>query len=84
MKVELDQEVRRSRAQSTGETVVVIFKGKGIWQAKSLQTGETALFPTRRRAEIAMSKPQTWSETSAKIFAGELPKYDKSKDVVDA
>jgi hypothetical protein len=84
MKVELDQEVRRSRAQSTGETIVVIFKGKGVWQAKSLQTGETGTFSTRRAAEIAMSKPETWNQTSAKIFAGELPKYDKSKDVVQA
>ena len=84
MKVELDQEVRRSRAQSTGETIVVIFKGKGLWQTKSLQTDQTAIFSTRRAAEIAMSKPETWNDISAKIVSGELPKYDKSKDVANA
>jgi hypothetical protein len=79
MKVEIGQVVKQSRARSTGETIIVKFDGKKTWVAKSVQTGEFKAFETRRAAEIAMSKPETWSETSAKITRGDLPKYGSEK-----
>lgn len=81
MKVEIGQVVKRSRARSTGETIIVKFDGNQNWCVKSVQTGEFKGFETRRAAEIAMSKPETWSETSAKIARGELPKYKTEKAV---
>lgn len=82
MKVEIAQIVKRSRARSTGETIIVRFDGKKTWIVKSIETGEFKVFETRRAAEIAMSKPETWNETSAKIARGDLPKYGSGKDDV--
>jgi len=84
MKVEIGQVVKRSRARSTGETIVVFYNGEKNWVVKSSETGQSNVYSTRRQAEIAMSAPEKWSEISAKIVSGELPKYDKSKDVANA
>jgi hypothetical protein len=84
MKVEIGQIVKRSRARSTGETIVVFYNGEKNWVVKSLETEQSNVYSTRRQAEIAMSAPEKWNEISAKIVSGELPKYDKSKNVVNA
>lgn len=84
MKVELGQEVKRGRARSTGETIIVFFNGKKNWVTKSIETGESCVFNTRRDAEIAMSKPETWNDISAQIASGELPKYKTEKQSINA
>jgi hypothetical protein len=81
MKVEIGQVVKRSRARSTGETIVVFYNGEKNWVVKSLQTEQSRVYSTRRQAEIAMSKPESWNEISAQIAAGELPKYETEKTV---
>lgn len=81
MKVEIGQVVKRSRARSTGETIVVFYNGEKNWVVKSLETEQSNVYSTRRQAEIAMSSPEKWSEISAQIAAGELPKYKAEKAV---
>ena len=75
MKVEIGQEVKRSRARSTGETIIVFYNGEKNWVTRSINTGDSNVYSTRRAAEIAMSKPEKWSSISAQIVAGELPKF---------
>ena len=84
MKVTPGQTVKRSRARSTGETIVVVYYDKNQWAARSLHTGAEFVFPTRRAAEIAMSKPETWNSVSREIVDGKLPKYTKEHEVVPA
>lgn len=81
MKVEIGQVVKRSRARSTGETIVVFYNGEKNWVVKSLETEQSNVYSTRRQAEIAMSSPEKWNEISAQIAAGELPKYKAEKTV---
>lgn len=79
MKVEIGQVVKHSRARSTGETIVVFYNGEKNWVVKSLETEQSRVYSTRRQAEIAMSKPETWSEISAQIASGQLPKYETKR-----
>lgn len=81
MKVEIGQVVKRSRARSTGEIIVVVYHDKNKWAARSLHTGAEHVFPTRRAAEIAMSKPETWNPVSKEIVDGKLPKYTKEHEI---
>lgn len=81
MKVEIGQVVKRSRARSTGETIVVFYNGEKNWVVKSLETEQSNVYSTRRQAEIAMSKPENWNEISAQIASGQLPKYKTEKTV---